>query len=151
MHCEEIGVTDTVAPAERSRIMARVRAKDTGPEWIVRRLVFAAGYRYRLHVRALPGTPDLVFPGRRKVILVHGCFWHLHEGCPMARIPKTRPDFWVSKLYGNRLRDARNLGALAVAGWDVLTLWECELADRAALEGRVRAFLDRAPDSFHRD
>lgn len=140
-------MTDTVAPEERSRIMARVRSKGTGPEWIVRRLVFAAGYRYRLHARALPGTPDLVFAGRRKVILVHGCFWHLHEGCALARIPKTRVEFWEEKLYGNRRRDARNLAALALAGWEVLTLWECELADRAALETRVRTFLDRAPDS----
>lgn len=138
-------VTDTVDVKERSRIMALVRAKDTGPEWVVRRLVFAAGYRYRLHVRALPGTPDLVFHGRRKLIFVHGCFWHRHEGCALARMPKSRPEFWSAKLDGNRLRDRRNLAALRVAGWDVLTIWECELADRAALGCRIRAFLGAPP------
>lgn len=121
--------------------MAKIRAKDTGPEIVVRRLIFAAGYRYRLHVRQLPGTPDLVFSGRKKVIFVHGCFWHLHKGCVNCRIPKSRTDFWTVKLHGNRLRDEKNLAALVLAGWDVLTIWECELADRAALKLRILDFL----------
>ncbi len=122
--------------------MSRVRSKNTAPEMLVRRLVFAAGYRYRLHVGKLPGKPDLVFAGRRKVIFVHGCFWHLHLDCGLARIPKSRVDFWTLKLEGNRRRDEANLAALAGLGWKVLTLWECELADREALCAKIRAFLD---------
>lgn len=123
--------------------MAKIRSKNTGPEMLVRRLVFAAGYRYRLHARKLPGKPDLVFAGRRKVIFVHGCFWHLHVACVQgARIPKSRVDFWTLKLEGNRRRDAANRAALAELGWEVLTLWECELTDRDALCARIYAFLD---------
>lgn len=141
-------MTDTIDTLERSRVMARIRSKDTAPEWVVRRLVFAAGYRYRLHVRRLPGTPDLVFPGRKKIIFVHGCFWHLHDGCANCRIPKSRTVFWTTKLYGNRLRDERNLADLLLAGWDVLTIWECELADRAALQLKLYEFLDSEKTSL---
>lgn len=135
-------MVDTIDVLERSRVMSRIRSKDTGPEWVVRRLVFAAGYRYRLHVRRLPGTPDLVFPGRKKIIFVHGCFWHLHEGCANCRIPKSRIAFWTSKLHGNRLRDEKNLADLLLTGWDVLTVWECELADRRAVQQKLCEFLD---------
>lgn len=121
--------------------MALVRAKDTGPEWLVRRMLFAAGYRYRLHVRALPGTPDLVFSGRHKMIFVHGCFWHRHPGCAASRVPKSRHEFWLAKLVGNHLRDERNLAALAATGWDALVVWKCELKNRAAAESAIRAFL----------
>lgn len=121
--------------------MALIRGKDTGPELMVRKLVFAAGYRYRLHGAKLPGRPDLVFSGRRKVIFVHGCFWHRHEGCRLARLPKSRLEFWADKLEGNRLRDVKNLKALGDMGWAALVVWECELSDEKALLAKIRAFL----------
>jgi DNA mismatch endonuclease (patch repair protein) len=133
---------DSLTPAERSEIMARVRSKNSRPELIVRKLVFALGYRYRLHARDLPGCPDLVFCGRRKVIFVHGCFWHRHPDCALARMPKSRLDFWTPKLEGNRERDEKNRKALMREGWRVLTVWECELKDLARLEPRIRRFLD---------
>jgi DNA mismatch endonuclease (patch repair protein) len=133
---------DSLSPAERSEIMARVRSKDTRPELIVRKLVFALGYRYRLHGKNLPGRPDMVFKNRRKVIFVHGCFWHRHARCALARLPKSRLDFWLPKLEGNKLRDRRNLRALAKEGWKVLTIWECQLADAARLERVIRRFVD---------
>ena len=134
-------MVDSLDQAARSAVMARVRGKNTRPEMIVRKLVFAAGYRYRLHVRKLPGSPDLVFPSRKKVIFVHGCFWHRHEGCALARIPKSRVAFWVDKLNGNRARDARNLDALTQAGWQTLVVWECQLGDLMALEEEISRFL----------
>lgn len=120
--------------------MALVRGKDTRPELLVRRMLFARGYRYRLHRGDLPGTPDLAFPGRRKVVFVHGCFWHRHGGgCRLARLPKSRVEFWEEKLSGNRLRDERNQRALVALGWGVFVVWECELDDAdAALERLVR-------------
>lgn len=123
--------------------MSRVRSRDTKPELLVRRLVHGMGYRYRLHRRDLPGKPDLVFGPRRKVILVHGCFWHGHEdpACKLARAPKSRQEFWGPKLQRNRERDAEVERRLNESGWEVLTLWECELGDRAGLERRVRTFL----------
>lgn len=136
-------MVDTIDPAMRSEVMSRVRGKNTRPELIVRKLVFAAGYRYRLHVRSLPGSPDLVFPGRKKVVFVHGCFWHRHENCKLARMPKSRVEFWGEKLNGNKLRDERARQALAELGWEVLTVWECELGDLAELEKRLREFLNR--------
>lgn len=122
--------------------MALVRAKDTRPEMAVRKLVWGLGYRYRLHRRDLPGCPDLVFSGRRKVIFVHGCFWHRHEGCALARLPKSRLDFWGPKLESNALRDRRNKRALARQGWKVLTVWECELKNMNRVIGMARRFLD---------
>lgn len=133
---------DTLTPAERSARMALVRAKDTKPELLVRRLVHGMGYRYRLHRRDLPGTPDLVFPGRSKVIFVHGCFWHRHAHCALARLPKSRADFWLPKLTANAERDARNVRALRRLGWSVLTIWECQLGDIAKLTNKIRRFLD---------
>ena len=133
---------DTLTPRERSARMALVRGKDTKPELLVRRLVHGLGYRYRLHRRDLPGTPDLVFPGRGKVIMVHGCFWHRHEGCALARLPKSRGDFWLPKLTTNAERDASNTRALRRLGWGVMTIWECQLRDTAALASRIRRFLD---------
>jgi DNA mismatch endonuclease, patch repair protein len=135
-------VVDSLSPAERSEIMARVRSKNSRPELAVRKLVFALGYRYRLHAKALPGCPDLVFRPRRRVIFVHGCFWHRHANCALARMPKSRIDFWVKKLEGNRQRDERNKRALARAGWKVLVIWECQLRNTARLEARIRRFLD---------
>lgn len=134
-------MADTIDKQTRSRVMSRVRNKDTRPEMKVRRLVFAAGYRYRLHGRKLPGKPDLVFPGRRKVIFVHGCFWHRHEGCPLARLPKSRHEFWIPKLEANRERDRRNQKELEALGWSVLALWECELKNGETVASKVEAFL----------
>lgn len=133
---------DNVSRRERSEIMRRVRAKDTRPEIQVRKFVFSMGYRYRLHDRSLPGTPDLVFRGARKAIFVHGCFWHRHARCALARLPKSRTNFWIPKLEGNRRRDCRNLARLRRAGWRALVVWECELSDVAALNKRIRGFLD---------
>ena len=133
---------DTLTPQERSARMALVRAKDTKPELLVRRLVHGMGYRYRLHRRDLPGTPDLVFPSRGKVIFVHGCFWHRHSGCALARLPKSRGEFWLPKLTANADRDARNLRALRRLGWSALTIWECQLDDAPKLAKSIRRFLD---------
>lgn len=137
-----LGRVDTIPRSRRSEIMARVRSKNTKPEKLVRKLVFAMGYRYRLHAKDLPGRPDLVFRRLRKVILVHGCFWHRHPGCALARLPKSRVDFWIPKLETNRKRDQRNMRALKKEGWTVLTLWECQLGDSGQLQNRVRRFLD---------
>lgn len=133
---------DTLSRQRRSEVMARVRAKDTRPEMTVRRLVYGMGYRYRLHRRNLPGVPDLVFGPRRKVVFVHGCFWHRHPGCPNTRTPKSRVDFWRHKLTGNRRRDLANLRCLALSGWSALVIWECELRDLEAVGKRLRVFLD---------
>jgi DNA mismatch endonuclease Vsr len=132
-------------PAARRANMARIRGKDTGPELIVRRMLHAMGNRFRLHRRDLPGRPDIVLPGRRKVIFVHGCFWHRHTGCRFATMPTTRRDFWEAKLTGNRARDARNVAALRRAGWSVAVVWECQTRNAAALEARLSRFLATAP------
>lgn len=124
--------------------MALIRSKDTKPEMKVRRLVHGMGFRYRLHRKGLPGRPDLVFGPRRKVIFVHGCFWHRHPGCKNARLPKSRRDFWLPKLKKNRQRDLRDVRALKAAGWGVLVVWECELRNIEQLGARVRDFLEGA-------
>lgn len=125
--------------------MALVRSSDTKPERVVRKLAHGLGYRFRLRRRDLPGSPDLVFPGRRAVIFVHGCFWHRHDapGCWRSRLPKTRPEFWVPKLNGNVARDAGVEAALRGMGWRVLVIWECETipSRRATLSARIVAFL----------
>ena len=120
--------------------MARIGSKNTAPELVVRRLLHAMGYRFRLHRKDLPGTPDIVLPRFRKVILVHGCFWHAH-GCKIGQPPKSRPEFWEPKLARNRARDEEKCAELHEAGWDVLTLWQCEIKDRTALAERLAAFL----------
>ena len=122
--------------------MARVRAKDTRPEMHVRKLIFALGYRYRLHAKDLPGHPDIVFRKLGKVIFIHGCFWHRHSSCALARLPKSRLDFWIPKLEGNRKRDEKNRRALQREGWNVLTIWECQLKNSKRLGERIRRFLD---------
>lgn len=136
-------MVDTLSPAERSERMSRVRGADTKPEMLVRRMVHGMGYRYRLHRKDLPGSPDLVFPSKRKVIFVHGCYWHRHPdpGCPLARLPKSRLDFWLPKLEGNRKRDERNQEKLENMGWGIMIVWECQLKDKAALERRIKGFL----------
>ena len=133
---------DTLTPEERSKRMGLVRSKNTKPELLVRQLTHALGFRYRLHRKGLPGRPDMVFPGRRKVIFVHGCFWHRHEGCYLARMPKSRLEFWEPKLTKNRERDLQVNKLLAEQGWKVLVVWECELRDKAALEQRIKEFLN---------
>lgn len=137
-------MSDTLTPTERSERMSRVRNKDTKPELKVRRLTHGLGYRYRLHRKDLPGKPDLVFPSRRKVIFVHGCFWHRHPDpdCKLARLPKSRLDFWVPKLEANRERDERNLKLLVENGWEPLVIWECQTRNMVEVERRVRAFLE---------
>ena len=125
--------------------MSRVRPTDTRPEMVVRRLVHGLGYRYRLHGQKLPGRPDLVFAARRKVIFVHGCFWHRHPGCRLARTPKSRVNFWRAKLDGNRERDLVKQRELAELGWQSLVLWECQLNDPNSIRERVTAFLNDCP------
>ncbi len=125
---------------DRSENMRAIRSKDTEPEMAVRSLVHRLGYRFRLHRQDLPGTPDLVFPARRKVIFVHGCFWHSHA-CKTGLIPKSNRDFWLPKLRRNKMRDRRNLEVLAQQGWDALVIWQCELKNSSAVSRRVRQFL----------
>jgi DNA mismatch endonuclease (patch repair protein) len=124
--------------------MSRVRGRDTKPELLVRRLLHAQGYRYRLHAKDLPGKPDIVFRGRKKAVFVHGCFWHQHPdpGCALARMPKSRLDFWRPKLEGNRARDTANVERLVALGWDVLLVWECELRDREQVSNALRRFIE---------
>ena len=125
----------------RSALMSRIRGKDTRPEMVVRRLAHAMGYRFRLHRRDLPGSPDLVFPRRKAVVFVHGCFWHRHPSCRMASTPKTRAEFWADKFARNVVRDAAATTALEAAGWRVLTVWECETRTPGVVTDRLRAFL----------
>lgn len=131
---------DTLTPKQRSAQMAKVRSRDTKPEMLVRRLVHRMGYRYRLHRRDLPGKPDLVFGTRKKVIFVHGCFWHGHD-CSLGRIPKSRVDFWETKIRTNRSRDEAHLAKLEELGWKSLVIWECQLKKVEELESRIREFL----------
>ncbi len=135
---------DTLSPEARSERMSRVRGKDTKPEMAVRRTVHAMGYRYRLHRRDLPGIPDLVFGRLKKVIFVHGCFWHRHPDpkCKLARMPKSRLDFWRPKLEGNRRRDEAVQADLQGLGWRVMVVWECKIGHKEQLENNIRKFLE---------
>lgn len=135
---------DSLSPTERSERMSRVRSRDTKPELLVRRVAHRLGYRYRLHVSGLPGKPDLVFASRHKIIFIHGCFWHRHPDpeCKLARLPKSRHDFWLPKLNGNRTRDQRVVMALTDEGWGVLEVWECQCKRAEHLENMIRDFLD---------
>lgn len=128
--------------AERSRIMRAVKGTDTGPERAVRRVLHRSGYRYRLHRKDLPGKPDLAFPGRRKVIFVHGCFWHGHHCKRGDREPKTNVNYWRAKIARNKERDAAHQARLRDLGWDVLVVWECEITAADGLTDRLRRFLD---------
>lgn len=123
--------------------MAAVHSKNTKPEMFVRRLTHEMGYRFRLHRAELPGTPDLVFPGKRKVIFVHGCFWHQHGCKRSSQIPKSNQSFWGPKLERNRARDAEYLKALRADGWDCLVLWQCELNKPTRIRSRISKFLER--------
>ena len=125
---------DVFDKKKRSEVMARVRSKDTKPEKTVRSFLHRRGFRYRLHDRRLPGAPDLVFPSRRTVVFVHGCFWHGHESCRRATMPSTRAEFWRRKILGNRYRDARQRQTLEASGWRVLVVWECEINEARLTE-----------------
>jgi len=118
-------MADIVSPRIRSRMMSGIRSKDTKPEMIVRRALISVGFRFRLHRKDLPGAPDIVLPSRKIAIFVHGCFWHQHPKCQMAKFPSSNSHFWRSKLTENRLRDRRAVKSLCAAGWRVLTIWEC--------------------------
>ena len=138
-------MTDKITPAERSRNMAAIKSTATKPELIVRRLAHQLGFRFRLHRKDLPGKPDLVFVSRRKIIFVHGCFWHQHPvaACLDSKPPKSNLDYWLPKLRRNVERDAQNVKALRKLGWKVLVIWECETKKKARLEARLIAFLNR--------
>lgn len=134
-------MADVFDSNKRSEIMRAIHGANTGPEMIVRRLVHGHGYRYCLHVRNLPGVPDLVFPSRHKVILVHGCFWHRHSCRKGLSKPSTRRAFWQNKLDGNRQRDIHTRRSLKMLGWDVLVIWECQVGDLTKLRRQIVAFL----------
>jgi len=127
----------------RHMIMSRVKSKDTKPELRVRKLLHALGYRFRLHLRGLPGTPDIVLPRWKSVIFVHGCFWHVHEGCKRATTPQSNKDYWEAKLEGNKKRDAENIKKLQSMGYRSLIVWECEIKDVEQLAAKLTAFLPR--------
>lgn len=129
-------------PISRSENMSRIRGKDTKPELAVRKLVHGLGYRFRLHRRDLPGSPDLVFPGRRAAIFVHGCFWHRHAGCANCSTPTTRPEFWKDKFAKNVERDGRAVADLERLGWRVMIVWECETVSEQYVQARVSQFLN---------
>lgn len=123
--------------------MGRIGPKDSKPEMVVRRMLHRVGYRFRLHRRDLPGTPDIVLPARRKAIFVHGCWWHRHDGCSKAKPPRSNAEFWNAKFDRNVERDRRALASLEEAGWDALTIWECEIRDASALESTLIEFVER--------
>lgn len=134
-------MADTVSKARRSWIMSRVRSENTGPERVVRSLAHRLGFRFALHRRDLPGSPDIVFPCRHRVIFVHGCFWHGHACARGNRLPVTHAAYWRTKIKKNRRRDARNNSRLRKLGWKVLSVWECQIADEKRVAVRVGEFL----------
>lgn len=136
-------MVDIMTSEQRSALMSRIRSVDTKPELLVRRALHAIGYRFRTHVRGLPGRPDLVFTKRRAVIFVHGCFWHRH-GCKKTYVPKVREEFWGGKFEANTSRDERNQSQLLQSGWRVLIVWECEVESDNTLIDRIIAFLAAA-------
>jgi DNA mismatch endonuclease (patch repair protein) len=138
-------VTDVYSAKKRSAVMRRVKGKDTTPELTVRRALTRLGARYRLHRKDLPGKPDIVLPGRKLALFVHGCFWHGHDCARGARVPKQNRDYWVGKVARNRARDAASREALAALGWRVETIWECDLKSADALETRLKHLLQGHP------
>ena len=143
-------MTDVYGPEKRSAVMRRVKGHDTTPEKTVRRLLTRLGARYRLHRKDLPGRPDIVMPGRRLALFVHGCFWHGHDCARGARVPKANRDYWIAKVARNRARDAAARDALTASGWRVETLWECELKDEAVVSERLAALLAPGPGKIRR-
>lgn len=137
-------MTDVYDKEKRSAVMARVKSKDTSPERAVRRILTGLGARYRLHRKDLPGSPDLVMPGKRLVFFVHGCFWHGHDCARGARTPKANRDYWLAKVARNRARDAKVSEALRTDGWAVETIWECELRNEDVLTARLGEILARS-------
>ena len=133
---------DRLSPEQRTHLMRKVKGKDTGPEKLVRSVLHRLGYRFRLHRKDLPGTPDLVLPKHRAVIFVHGCFWHGH-GCRIGKLPKSRLDYWEPKIEANRKRDARKQEQLLEQGWRIGVVWQCELRNLPELEKRLSAFLNQ--------
>jgi DNA mismatch endonuclease (patch repair protein) len=133
---------DRLTPERRSALMSRIRGKDTAPERVLRSALHVVGYRYRLHVKTLPGCPDLVFRKRKKVIFVHGCFWHSHAKCRLGKLPKSNLKFWGPKLEGNRKRDERNIRKLRRMGWQVLVVWQCKLRTPKDCLPKVARFLE---------
>lgn len=136
---------DILSVKERSNRMSKIRATDTRPELVVRRLLFSLGYRYRIHDRKLPGTPDIVFRSKKKVIFVHGCLWHSHDCRAGCRRPKSNTEYWDAKLDSNRVRDESNADSLSRLGWRTLTVWECDVASREGIEktqARIIGFLE---------
>jgi DNA mismatch endonuclease, patch repair protein len=136
-------VADILTKEKRSALMSRIRGRNTKPELAVRSLLHRLGYRFRLHVRDLPGRPDIVLPRYRLVVLVHGCFWHRHSGCRFCYVPKTRADFWHKKFEGNIRRDREVQLALRKIGWRVMVVWECEVKDVRRLNRRMSRTLNR--------
>jgi DNA mismatch endonuclease (patch repair protein) len=134
-------MADHVCKTKRSEIMRSVGSRDTKPEMAVRKMIHAMGYRFRLNIATLPGKPDLVFPRLHKVIFVHGCFWHRHNSCHYATMPKTHIEFWADKFLANVQRDRRIVRALKKQGWAVKTVWQCELKNAERLAGRINEFL----------
>lgn len=134
---------DTVDSETRSRIMSNIHGKDTVPEMAVRRLIHGMGYRYRLHDRSLPGSPDLVFRSRKKAIFVNGCFWHHHHGCRLATVPKSNVDYWKEKFRMNAKRDRETIDRLESLGWKVLVIWQCEIGDVGELKRKIIEFLGK--------
>lgn len=133
-------MADRISPEDRSRLMARVKRSNTKPEIIVRKLLHARGWRYRLHVKGLPGTPDIVFPSRNAILFIHGCFWHGHT-CRLGRLPSSRPEFWIPKIQANRHRDQRKIDQLVEAGWRVMTVWQCSLNEPEVALSDIETFL----------
>ena len=133
---------DTISTQRRSENMRRIGSRDTKPEIIIRSLLHRLGYRFRLHRKGLPGRPDIVFPSLRKVIFVHGCFWHQHRSCIDGRLPKSSTSYWVPKLLGNKQRDRSNRRALTRLGWSILVVWDCQTADLGRLKKNLAKFLD---------
>ncbi len=132
---------DRLSKTQRSENMRRIRSRDTHPEMVVRRTAHRLGYRFRLHVKNLPGTPDIVFASKRRVIFVHGCFWHQHSKCREGRLPGSRLEYWVPKLARNVARDKEHVASLRRLGWKILTLWECQVTNEDSLERMLMKFL----------
>ncbi len=135
-------MADTLSKERRSQLMGKVKSKDTTPEVYIRRLLHSLDYRYRIHYKLAPGTPDLAFPSRRKAILIHGCFWHGHRNCKKARLPKSNAEFWKEKIQRNRARDRKIENALRKQGWSVTTVWQCELNRGLDALSKIIQFLD---------
>lgn len=134
-------MTDVFSREKRSEIMSKILGKDSKPEIFVRRMLHGMGYRFRLHAAHLPGKPDIVLPRHRKVLFIHGCFWHSHPGCKRATIPRTNTEFWAEKLARNRARDERQIKDLEALGWKVLVIWTCEFKNTENLQSKISKFM----------